>query len=82
MSIKQGENYLTLIEYFTLLGRYKKIKIYSISTDDIFGDKIFLNNSEITVDNYSKLFKNVDFIESLNNEIMINPLSYKFISVY
>ncbi|NIP31513.1 MAG: hypothetical protein GTO02_18415 [Candidatus Dadabacteria bacterium] len=58
------------------------LKIYSISTDDILGDKIFLNNKKLTVNNFNELFNSVNFTTLEKNEITINPLSYNFISVH
>ena len=59
-----------------------KYKIYSITTDDIFGEKIFLNNREMNLSDYEEVFNNVDYTKTDPAEIRINPLSYSFISIY
>ena len=66
---------------FPELNGYK-YKIYSITTDDIYGEKILLNNKEINQSNYANLINDVDFTKSNPVEIKINPLSYTFISFY
>ena len=59
-----------------------RLKIYSISTDNIFGDQVFLNNQELKIDNFKDVFNSVEYSKLGKIEITINPLSYTFISFY